>query len=72
MGELIDDEVFAAFAVSGSPAQAAREIHRRYSDVFTTLCVIPEPGAGPESALDVLTELRALNDHLGTDQQGGN
>ncbi len=60
MGELIDDEVFAAFAVSGSPAEAAREIHRRYRDVFTTLCVSPESGADPELALDVLTELKAL------------
>jgi probable F420-dependent oxidoreductase len=61
MGELIDDRVFAAFAVSGSPAEAAREIHRRYRDVYTTLGVSPESGTDPELTLDVLTELRALD-----------
>ncbi|WP_079086790.1 TIGR03617 family F420-dependent LLM class oxidoreductase [Streptomyces silvensis] len=61
MGGLVDDEVFAAFAVAGSPAEAAREIHRRYRDVFTTVCVSWEPETGPAPALDVLTELRALD-----------
>ncbi|MFI0980725.1 TIGR03617 family F420-dependent LLM class oxidoreductase [Streptomyces sp. NPDC021093] len=61
MTDLVDDEVFATFAVAGSPAEVAREIHRRYRDVFTTLCVSAEPATDPEPALDVLTELRALN-----------
>ena len=34
MGDLIDDEVLAAFAVLGTPADAAKELHRRFDGVL--------------------------------------
>jgi hypothetical protein len=60
MGELIDDKVLDAFAVTGTPAEAARKIHDRYRDIYTTLGVSPESGTDPKLALEVLTELKAL------------
>jgi len=61
MGELIDDEVFDAFAVAGEPAEVAREIHRRFAGVLTRLSVSGPEGADPELVLDVLGEIRALD-----------
>ncbi|WP_181799641.1 TIGR03617 family F420-dependent LLM class oxidoreductase [Kitasatospora acidiphila] len=61
MGELIDDEVFAAFAVAGEPAEVAREIRRRYAGLVDRLCVSGPDGADQEPLLDVLAELRALD-----------
>ncbi|QMU77892.1 TIGR03617 family F420-dependent LLM class oxidoreductase [Streptacidiphilus sp. PB12-B1b] len=62
MGELIDDEVFRTFAVSGTPEEAAREIHRRYAGVVTRLSVSPATDdADPADALEVLAAVRALD-----------
>ncbi|PBC66107.1 putative F420-dependent oxidoreductase, partial [Streptomyces sp. TLI_235] len=61
MGDLIDDEVFAAFAVAGEPAEAAREIHRRYTGVVTRLSVHGPDGAAAEPLLDVLGAVRELD-----------
>ncbi|GAA4985434.1 TIGR03617 family F420-dependent LLM class oxidoreductase [Kitasatospora paranensis] len=60
MGELIDDEVFDAFAVAGEPAEAAREIHRRYAGRVTRLSVSGPSEADPDLMLDVLAAVRAL------------
>ena len=60
MGELIDDQVYDAFAVAGSPDEVAREIHRRYAGVVTRLAVSSATGADPELTADVLTAIRAL------------
>ncbi|MEU2631053.1 LLM class flavin-dependent oxidoreductase, partial [Kitasatospora sp. NPDC007106] len=61
MGELIDDEVFDAFAVAGEPAEAAREIHRRYTGLVTRLSVHAPDGADPELVLDVLGAVRRID-----------
>jgi probable F420-dependent oxidoreductase len=37
MGDLIDDDILNAFAVVGTPEEAARELHRRWSDVVTRI-----------------------------------
>ncbi|MFJ9696990.1 TIGR03617 family F420-dependent LLM class oxidoreductase [Kitasatospora sp. NPDC101183] len=60
MAALIDDEVFDAFAVSGTVEEAAREIHRRYAGLVTRLSVNLPEGADPELGLDVLEAVRAL------------
>lgn len=64
MGELIDDEVFDAFAVAGEPAAAAREIHRRYAGVVDRLSVSGPEDAAPEPLLDVLSELHSLGTNM--------
>lgn len=60
MGRLIDDEVFDAFAVSGSAAEAAREIDARYRGVLDRVSVVLARGADLRTALDTLVEIRAL------------
>ncbi|GHG28539.1 TIGR03617 family F420-dependent LLM class oxidoreductase [Streptomyces zaomyceticus] len=60
MGELIDDEVYATFAVSGEPDAVARDIHRRYADVVDRLSVSGAPDADPALMTNVLTAIRAL------------
>ncbi|WP_431683449.1 TIGR03617 family F420-dependent LLM class oxidoreductase [Kitasatospora sp. KL5] len=61
MGDLVDDEVFDAFAVAGEPAEAAREIHRRYAGLVDRLAVHGPEGSDPGPVLDVLSEVRALD-----------
>ncbi|MFE0463789.1 TIGR03617 family F420-dependent LLM class oxidoreductase [Kitasatospora sp. NPDC058965] len=60
MGELIDDQVLAVFAVTGSVAEVAREVHRRYAGVATRVSVHSPAGADPELDLAVLAALRTL------------
>ncbi|MEY9844743.1 putative F420-dependent oxidoreductase [Streptacidiphilus sp. BW17] len=60
MGALIGDEVFDAFAVAGTPAEAAEEIHRRYAGTVTRLSVHSPDEADPSLSLDTLTALRRL------------
>jgi hypothetical protein len=60
MGRLIDDEVFGAFAVSGSPAEAAREIDARFRGVLDRASVVLARGADLRAGLETLVELRAL------------
>ncbi|MBF9068880.1 TIGR03617 family F420-dependent LLM class oxidoreductase [Streptacidiphilus fuscans] len=61
MGALIDDAVFDAFAVAGTPAEAAAEVHRRYAGTVTRLSVHSPDDADPSLALDTLTALRQLD-----------
>jgi probable F420-dependent oxidoreductase len=58
MAELIDDEVFAVFAVAGTVAEAAREIDRRYAGLVDRVSVHTAEQADPALALDVLAALR--------------
>jgi probable F420-dependent oxidoreductase len=60
MGRLIDDEVFDAFAVSGSPAQAAREIDARYRGVLDRVSVVLARKADLRTGLGTLLALKAL------------
>ncbi|MCX4744142.1 TIGR03617 family F420-dependent LLM class oxidoreductase [Kitasatospora sp. NBC_01287] len=60
MAELIDDEVFAAFAVAGTVPEVAREIHRRYAGLADRISVSLGEEADPELALDVLAAVRDL------------
>lgn len=60
MGRLIDDEVFGAFAVSGSPQEAAREIDARYRGVLDRVSVVLGRGADLRTGLETLVALRAL------------
>ena len=60
MTALISDEVFDAFAVSGTVEEAAREIHRRYAGLVTRLSVHLPEDADQVLGLDVLAAVRAL------------
>ncbi|MFE9423911.1 TIGR03617 family F420-dependent LLM class oxidoreductase [Kitasatospora sp. NPDC006697] len=60
MAELIDGEVFDAFAVAGEPAAVARELHRRYAGLVDRLSVSGPEQADPGPLLDVLAELRSI------------
>ncbi|MEV4560194.1 TIGR03617 family F420-dependent LLM class oxidoreductase [Kitasatospora sp. NPDC049285] len=60
MGEALDDTVLAAFAVTGTPADAARELHRRYGALADRLCLGGPDETDPAALLDVLAELRRL------------
>ncbi|GAA5020027.1 LLM class F420-dependent oxidoreductase [Kitasatospora paranensis] len=61
MGEAVDDDVLDAFAVTGSPEEVAREIHRRYSGLVTRIAVSPAPNADPALTLAVLAAVRGLD-----------
>ncbi|GAA2746881.1 TIGR03617 family F420-dependent LLM class oxidoreductase [Kitasatospora cinereorecta] len=61
MAELIDDEVFDAFAVAGTVEEVAAEIHRRYAGLATRLSVSSPDGTDPALDIAVLTALRALD-----------
>jgi hypothetical protein len=50
MGKLIDDEVLTAFAVIGTPGDAAAEVKRRYGDIVDRI-TIPGRSAGPAGEL---------------------
>ncbi|WP_329560907.1 TIGR03617 family F420-dependent LLM class oxidoreductase [Kitasatospora sp. NBC_01266] len=60
MADLIDDEVFAAFAVTGTVPEVAREIHRRYAGLVTRLSVSLPDQADPGLGLEVLAAVREL------------
>ncbi|GLW57495.1 TIGR03617 family F420-dependent LLM class oxidoreductase [Kitasatospora phosalacinea] len=60
MGEALDDTVLSAFAVTGPPAEAARELHRRYGALADRLCLSGPDGTDPAALLRVLAEARAL------------
>jgi probable F420-dependent oxidoreductase len=55
MGGLIDDDVLTAFAVIGTPADAAAELKRRFGDIVDRVSV-PVTPAGP--AAELLASLR--------------
>jgi probable F420-dependent oxidoreductase len=58
--ELIDDEVLHAFAIIGSPQQAAAEIRRRYGGLVTRIAITALGHEGDAGRRDVLLEaLRA-------------
>ncbi|MFC5911110.1 TIGR03617 family F420-dependent LLM class oxidoreductase [Streptacidiphilus monticola] len=59
MGLLVDDEVFRAFAVAGTPEEVAREVHARYGGQVDRLGLSPAPGADPASTAEALTALCA-------------
>jgi hypothetical protein len=50
MGELIDDEVLTAFAVIGTPGDAAAEVKRRFRDIVDRI-TIPGTSARPAGEL---------------------
>jgi probable F420-dependent oxidoreductase len=58
MGELIDDEVLSAFAVTGSPQQAGAELKRRYGDIVDRVTVPSAAGLAPDQVRDLLSALR--------------
>ena len=60
MGRLVDDEVFDAFAVSGSPTEAAREIDARYRGVLDRVSVVLARRADLRTGLETSVALRAL------------
>lgn len=61
MGRLVDDDLLHAMAVVGTPAQAARELRVRYDGVLDRVSLALSRRADPVTALETLTELRALS-----------
>ena len=58
LGSVIDDEMMAAFAIVGSPEEAAAEVERRYGDVATRLPLALPDGADPARWKPVFDALR--------------
>lgn len=58
LGSVIDDEVVAAFAIVGTPKEAAAEIKRRYGDVATRITLTVSEGAEPARWAPVFETLR--------------
>jgi probable F420-dependent oxidoreductase len=58
MGELISDDVLQAFAVTGTPAEAAAELRLRYGDVVDRVTFPVLPGVPAEVTRAVLASLR--------------
>jgi probable F420-dependent oxidoreductase len=59
MGELIGDDVLGAFAVAGSPAEVAAQLHARFGDVITRLSLYTPYQADADDISAVTTALRA-------------
>jgi probable F420-dependent oxidoreductase len=59
MGDLITDDVLAAFAVSGTPAQAAAAIGQRFGDVATRVSLYTPYAADPADIAATTAALRA-------------
>jgi hypothetical protein len=60
MGALIDDDVLAAFAVTGeTPADVAAEINSRFGDVITRLSFYAPYRADPDDVAALVAALRA-------------
>ena len=57
MGELIDDDVLNAFAVIGTPLDAASELKRRYGDVADRITVPVTAGLPPDRVRELLAGL---------------
>ena len=58
MGELVDDDVLAAFAVVGRPAEAAAELKRRFGDVVDRVHVPMSSGLTPAELSALFAGLR--------------
>jgi probable F420-dependent oxidoreductase len=61
MGALISDDVLSAFAVSGSPAQVAAELHRRYAGLVTRIALYTPYAADKREVAATVAALRALD-----------
>jgi probable F420-dependent oxidoreductase len=59
MGELIDDDVLDAFAVSGTPAQVAAAIRQRFGDVVTRVSLYTPYAADPADLAATTAALRS-------------
>ncbi|MDA8321422.1 MAG: TIGR03617 family F420-dependent LLM class oxidoreductase [Actinomycetota bacterium] len=60
MGDLITDDVLDAFAVSGTPAEAAAAIRQRFGDLATRVSIYTPYAADPA---DIAATVAALRDH---------
>lgn len=58
MGEALTDEIFAEFAIAGTPAEVAEGLAERYGDVATTACISPLGRVTPETLAALRAELR--------------
>lgn len=61
MREIIDDDVLAAFAVAGTPAEVVQQLHSRYRDVADRVSVNTPYPVDPAAVLAVAQHLRALS-----------
>jgi probable F420-dependent oxidoreductase len=59
MGTLIGDDVLSAFAVAGSPARVAAELHGRFGDMISTISLYTPYQADEHEVAAVVAALRA-------------
>jgi hypothetical protein len=59
MGDLITDDVLDAFAVSGTPAEAAAAIWQRFGDITTRVSLYAPYAADPADIAATTAALRA-------------
>ncbi len=59
MGELIDDDVLDAFAVSGSPVEVAAGIRQRFGDIATRVSLYTPYHASPDDLAATAAALRS-------------
>ena len=81
MGELIDDEVLSAFAVMGSPGDAAAEVKRRFGDIVDRITIPAAPAGSAGELLAAFARekarparefaIRPLRARRAVDQLGG-
>jgi probable F420-dependent oxidoreductase len=60
MGQLVDDDVLAAFAVVGTPDQVARAIDARYRGLVDRISIVSGRRADPGAVLEALAATRRL------------
>jgi len=58
MGDLIDDEMLAAFAVIAEPEQLGAELHARYGDIVDRLSFYAPYKSDPERWRSVLASMK--------------
>ncbi|MGH9135903.1 MAG: LLM class F420-dependent oxidoreductase [Acidimicrobiales bacterium] len=59
MGDLIDDEMLATFAVVAEPEQVAPELLKRYGDVISRIAFYTPYSSDPERMRAIMTELQS-------------
>ena len=60
MGELIDDEILATFAVVAEPDEIAPEVARRFGDVVTRVSFYAPYQSDPTTWLPVVEALKKV------------
>lgn len=58
MGDLIDDDILSAFAVTGTPSEIAAQLHQRFGDVVTRVSLYTPYPLAEDVRIEVVRALR--------------